>query len=78
MRRGLMLGLVGMAALCLPSPVGARVLRVGTYHGIKGQYTSIQAAVDAGRSSFIPVITRPPPARSREPGARGASFLQAS
>ena len=25
----------------------ARVLRVGTYHGIPGQYTSIQAAVDA-------------------------------
>jgi pectin methylesterase-like acyl-CoA thioesterase len=28
---------------------GARVLRVGTYHGVGGQYTSIQAAVDAAK-----------------------------
>jgi hypothetical protein len=27
----------------------ARVLRVGTYHGIRGQYSSIQAAVNAAR-----------------------------
>ncbi len=27
----------------------ARVLRVGSYHGIRGQFTSIQAAVDAAR-----------------------------
>ena len=28
---------------------GARVLRVGTWHGIRGQYSSIQAAVDGAR-----------------------------
>jgi hypothetical protein len=35
-----------------PAPVGgpaARVLLVGTYDGVSGQYTSIQAAVDAAR-----------------------------
>jgi len=31
------------------SGAGARVLRVGTYHGIPGQYRSIQAAVDAAK-----------------------------
>ncbi|HEX3899079.1 MAG TPA: hypothetical protein VHW74_07890 [Mycobacteriales bacterium] len=28
---------------------GSKVLRVGTYHGIKGQFATIQAAVDAAR-----------------------------
>ncbi len=32
-----------------PSKSGARVLRVGTFHGIRGQYRSIQAAVNAAR-----------------------------
>ena len=31
------------------APAGAKVLRVGTYHHIKGQYESIQAAVDHAR-----------------------------
>ncbi len=31
------------------STSAVRVLRVGTYHGIRGQYRSIQAAVDAAR-----------------------------
>ncbi len=38
---------VGMAAV--GPTVGGQVLLVGTYHGIPGQYTSIQAAVDAAR-----------------------------
>jgi hypothetical protein len=38
---GLLLGLAPSA--------GARVLRVGTYHGIPGQFSSIQAAVDAAK-----------------------------
>ena len=30
-------------------PAWAAVLRVGSYHGIPGQYSSIQAAVNAAR-----------------------------
>ena len=47
--------LAGAAAICialmgmalLPSAATAKVLRVGTYKGIRGQYTTIQAAADA-------------------------------
>src|SRR5438874_1359770 len=49
MRRGLLLGLVGLAAFCLPALASAQVLRVGTYHGVKGQYKTIQAAVKAAK-----------------------------
>ena len=49
MRRRCSLGLAGLAALSLPGLAGARVLRVGTYHGVKGQFSSIQAAVNAAR-----------------------------
>ena len=42
-----------MAALCaaaaLASMASARVLRVGSFHGIKGQFKSIQVAVNAAR-----------------------------
>jgi hypothetical protein len=41
--------LVALAALGSASAVGARVLLVGTYKGIRGPYRSIQAAVDAAR-----------------------------
>ena len=41
--------LVALAALGSASAAGARVLLVGTYKGIPGQYRSIQAAVDAAR-----------------------------
>ena len=41
--------LVALAALGAASAAGARVLLVGTYRGIRGQYASIQAAVDAAR-----------------------------
>src|SRR5690349_1368436 len=33
----------------LPAAAGARVLRVGNFHGRRGQYRSIQSAVDAAR-----------------------------
>ena len=33
--------------LALPASAGARVLRVGSFHGIPGQFNSIQRAVDA-------------------------------
>ena len=51
MRRGFLLGLVGLALLCLPALASGRVLLVGTYHGIKGQYSSIEAAVDAAKAN---------------------------
>ena len=38
------------AALAIAAPAAsARVLRVGTYHGSRGQYGSIQAAVNAAK-----------------------------
>ena len=39
------------AAVALAAPgASAKVLLVGSYHGIKGKYTSIQAAVNAAKS----------------------------
>ena len=49
MRRLYLFAAVSMAALSLASTAGARVLLVGSYHGIPGQYRSIQAAVDAAK-----------------------------
>jgi hypothetical protein len=49
MRRGVLLGLVATVALSLPTLAGAKVLRVGTYHGIRGQYKTIQAAEMAAK-----------------------------
>jgi hypothetical protein len=37
------------AALTVSASASARVLRVGSFHGISGQFASIQAAVDAAR-----------------------------
>ncbi len=45
---GLMVGLMTAAAVLAPS-AGARVLRVGSYRGIPGQYKTIQAAVNAAK-----------------------------
>jgi hypothetical protein len=44
----LLLGIVA-TALLVAAPASARVLRVGTFHGVKGQYKTIQSAVDAAR-----------------------------
>src|ERR1700756_3471512 len=41
--------IAGLLALALVPAAGAKVLLVGTYHGIKGQYSSIQAAVNAAK-----------------------------
>ena len=46
------IGLVVVALsglLAFAGTAGAQVLRVGTYHGIAGQYSTIQAAVDAAK-----------------------------
>jgi hypothetical protein len=45
---GVVAGLVALALVFAPA-AGARVLRVGSYHGIRGQFTSIQAAVNAAK-----------------------------
>jgi hypothetical protein len=47
MRRVLALLLAVGAALTLTGVAGARVLRVGTYHGIRGQFRTVQAAAKA-------------------------------
>jgi hypothetical protein len=48
MRRVALVAALAIAAVVVPS-AGARVLRVGTYKGIRGQFKTIQAAVDAAR-----------------------------
>ena len=48
MRRVVALVVLVDALLVVPA-AGAKVLLVGTYHGVRGQYKSIQAAVDAAR-----------------------------
>jgi len=51
MRRAVLLSCVALTGLWLTASAGARVLRVGTYHGIKGQYRTIEAAVDAAKAN---------------------------
>jgi len=45
---GIVAALVALALVVAPA-AGASVLRVGTYRGIRGQFTSIEAAVDAAK-----------------------------
>jgi hypothetical protein len=49
--RRLLLGAVLLLVPALPAPnsASARVLRVGSFHGIPGQYKKVQAAVDAAK-----------------------------
>jgi hypothetical protein len=49
MRRIVVLAGVALTVLVFASAAAAAVLRVGTFEGIKGQYTSIQKAVDAAK-----------------------------
>jgi hypothetical protein len=49
LRRLVPLVLASFAALALASTASARVLLVGSYHGIRGGFSSIQAAVDAAK-----------------------------
>jgi hypothetical protein len=49
MRRALAVAIVVSAMPVLAGTAGAAVLRVGSYHGVAGQYTTIQAAVDAAK-----------------------------
>jgi hypothetical protein len=43
------IALLGAATLPTASSAGARVLRVGSFQGVKGKYKTIQAAVDAAK-----------------------------
>jgi hypothetical protein len=47
---GVVAAITAFAVAALAPAAGAKVLLVGTYHGVKGQYTSIQAAVNAAKS----------------------------
>ncbi len=49
MRAGVAVAMVVGVVCALAGSAGAKVLRVGSYHGIDGRYRSIQAAVDAAR-----------------------------
>jgi hypothetical protein len=49
MRRTVVAGLAILGAIAMASSASARVLRVGTYRGIPGQFNSIQAAVNAAK-----------------------------
>jgi hypothetical protein len=44
-----MVAVILFGALAVPAVAGGRVLRVGTYKGIAGQYSSVQAAVNAAK-----------------------------
>ena len=50
MRRVVVVLVLLASALLIAPAAGAKVLLVGTYHGVRGKYGSIQAAVDAARS----------------------------
>ncbi len=47
--RRVVLALLALASLVTCGAASARVLRVGTYHGIPGEFTSVQAAVSAAK-----------------------------
>ncbi|MBV9006874.1 MAG: hypothetical protein JO181_19565 [Solirubrobacterales bacterium] len=49
MRRTLVVGLAILGAIAMASSASARVLRVGTYRGISGQFKSVEAAVNAAK-----------------------------
>jgi hypothetical protein len=49
LRRRIVMGVFVVCALAPAPALAARVLRVGSYHGIRGQYSSIQAAVNAAK-----------------------------
>ena len=79
-RWGTVLGATLLAAFvlaaCSSGPSGPAVLLVGTYHGMAGQYTSIQAAVDAAQPGdwILDRARRLPRGRRRPRDVRRASW----
>jgi hypothetical protein len=69
MRRRLAVLTLGVV-LSLSGAAGAKVLTVGSYHGIRGQFRSIQAAVNAAKPGDWILIG---PGDYHEQGVRGAS-----
>ena len=49
MRRLILFASILAASLAVVPAASARVLLVGSYNGVRGQYKSIQAAVDAAK-----------------------------
>ena len=43
-------------AMCLPAAAAAKVLRVGRYHGVAGQFRTIQSAVNAAHPGDVVLI----------------------
>lgn len=50
MRRLIPLMLAALVVALTPSIAAGRVLRVGKYHGVRGQFKTIKAAVKAARA----------------------------
>jgi hypothetical protein len=78
MRRLILCAVAFAACLSLASAASARVLLVGRYHGIAGQFTSIQAAVDVakpndwiliGPGDYKTVSSSHPAGRRKDPAA---------
>ena len=69
MRRSLASILMLVAVLALTASASARVLLVGTYHGIPGQYRTIQAAVNAAKPGDWILVA---PGDYHEQGIKGA------
>ena len=66
MRQGVIVVVIALG-LSTAAPAAARVLRVGAYHGVKGQYDTIQSAVDAAKKGDWILI---PPGDYHERGDR--------
>jgi hypothetical protein len=64
---------VAMTALSLAPAAGARVLLVGSYHGIKGQFRTIQAAVNAAKAGDWILIG---PGDYHEQGVKGIKDIK--
>ncbi len=69
MRRSAVAAIVAVFGLAIASAASASVLRVGTYHGIAGQFHSIQAAVTAARPGDWILVA---PGDYHEQGVKGA------
>src|SRR5450755_2339317 len=70
MRRSLVAAFAALGVLVLASTATGRVLRVGVYKGIAGQFSSIQAAVKAAKPGDWILIA---PGDYREQGVPGSS-----